>query len=125
MVRVVLVDDHATVRRLLRELIEDDGRFQLVGEAENGREAIETAKRLQPDAVILDQEMPEMTGTEALPQLVSIVPKVVVVMFSSGPRPETELIATAAGADAYFEKTDPVPDLLDAVVDLVAAQAGS
>jgi len=125
MVRVVIVDDHATVRRLLRELIEDDGRFLVVGEAENGREAIETAKRLQPDAVILDQEMPEMTGTEALPQLVSIVPKVVLVMFSSGPRPETEAIAMAAGADAYFEKTDPVPDLLDAVVDLVAAQAGS
>ena len=125
MVRLVLVDDHARVRRLLRELIEDDGRFQVVGEAENGREAIETAKRLQPDAVILDQEMPEMSGTEALPQLVSIVPKVVVVMFSSGPRPETEAIAKAAGADAYFEKTDPVPDLLDAVVALVAARTGS
>jgi DNA-binding NarL/FixJ family response regulator len=123
MVRVVLVDDHARVRRLLRELIEDDGRFQVVGEAENGREAIETATRLQPDAVILDQEMPEMTGTEALPQLVRIVPKVVVVMFSSGPRPGTEAIAKAAGADAYFEKSDPVPDLLDAVVNLVAAQA--
>jgi DNA-binding NarL/FixJ family response regulator len=125
MVRVVLVDDHTRVRRLLRELIEDDGRFQVVGEAENGREAIETATRLQPDAVILDQEMPEMSGTEALPQLVSIVPKVVVVMFSSGPRPETEAIAKAAGADAYFEKTDPVPDLLDAVVALVAARTGS
>src|SRR5688572_8469618 len=100
MVRVVLVDDHARVRRLLRELIDEDGRFQVVGEAENGRDAIETAKRLQPDAVILDQEMPEMSGTEALPQLVSIVPRVVVVMFSSGPRPETEAIATAAGADA-------------------------
>ena len=119
MVRVVIVDDHATVRRLLRELIEDDGRFHVVGEAENGREAIETAKRLQPDAVILDQEMPEVTGTEALPDLVQIVPKVVVVMFSSGPRPETEAIAKAAGADAYFEKTDPVPHLLDAVVDVL------
>jgi two-component system chemotaxis response regulator CheY len=87
MVRVVLVDDRARVRRLLRESIEDDGRFQVVGEAENGREAIETAKRLQPDAVILDQEMPEMTGTEALPQLVRIVPKVVVVMFFQRPAP--------------------------------------
>jgi len=125
MVRVVLVDDNAKVRGLLRQLLEDDGRFQVVGEAENGRKAIESAKRLQPDAVILDQEMPEMSGTEALPQLVSIVPKVVVVMFSSGPRPETEAIAKAAGADAYFEKTDPVPDLLDAVVDLVAAHPSS
>ncbi len=125
MVRVVIVDDHAKVRRLLRELIDDDGRFHVVGEAENGREAIETAKRLQPDAVILDQEMPEMTGTEAVPQLVSIVDKVVVVMFSSGPRPETEAIAKAAGADAYFEKTDPVSDVLDAVVRLVSAHRSS
>jgi DNA-binding NarL/FixJ family response regulator len=64
--------------------------------------------------------MPVMTGIEALPELVRIVPKVVVVMFSSGPRPETEARAKAAGADAYFEKTDPVSDVLDAVVDLVS-----
>jgi DNA-binding NarL/FixJ family response regulator len=120
MAKVVLVDDQAVGRLLLRDYIEDDGRLEVVGEAENGREAIDVVQRLRPDAVILDQEMPVMTGIEALPELVRIVPKVVVVMFSSGPRPETEARAKAAGADAYFEKTDPVSDVLDAVVDLVS-----
>jgi DNA-binding NarL/FixJ family response regulator len=123
MLRLMLVDDHEWALLLLREYIRDDDRLHVVGEAHDGREAIEVATRLRPDAVILDQEMPEMTGTEALPHLVRIVPKIIVVMFSSGPRPRTETIARAAGADAYFEKTDPVPELLETVVRLVARQA--
>jgi DNA-binding NarL/FixJ family response regulator len=125
MVSVVLVDDVMAFRLLLREHIKDDGRLEVIGEAANGRDAIETVERLRPDAVILDQEMPEMTGTEALPHLVRMVPNVVVVMFSSGPRPETESIAKAAGADAYFEKSDPVSDVLDAVIGLAAARSGA
>ena len=124
MIAVVLVDDSREMRALLRRFIELDGRLEVIGEAETGREAIEVVGRLQPDAVILDQEMPEMSGTEALPELVEIVPKVVIVMFSSG-RPETEGIARAAGAHGYFDKSDPVADVLDAVADLVAVSAAS
>jgi DNA-binding NarL/FixJ family response regulator len=119
---VVLVDDLDLMRHLVRRVIRDDGRLEVIGEARTGREAIEVVRRERPDAVILDQEMPEMTGIQALPELVALEPTVVVVMFSSGPRPDTEAAAVAAGAHAYFEKSDPVQDVLDAIVDLLAAR---
>jgi DNA-binding NarL/FixJ family response regulator len=116
-VSVVVVDDVMTVRLMLRRFIERDGRLSIVGEATNGREAIEVVTRERPDAVILDQEMPEMTGTQALPELAAIVPRAVIVMYSSDPRPETRELAFEAGADACFGK-DPITDMLDAVVEL-------
>ena len=118
MIEVVLVDDHDGIRELLRESIRFDGRMTVVGEATNGREAIEVVAHEHPDAVILDQEMPEMTGTEALPELVRIVPRVIIVMYSSDSELKTEQFAKSAGANAYFAKTDPITDVLDAVVDL-------
>ena len=123
MVTLVVVDDVDANRLLLRRFIELDERLEVIGEARSAAEAIEVVGRLHPDAVILDHEMPGMTGAEAVPQLVQSEPKVIVVMYSSGPLPETERIAMAAGAHGYFQKTDPVPDLLDAIVDLVKTRA--
>ena len=120
MITVVLVDDSREMRVLLRRLIELDGRMTIIGEAANGREAIEIVARLQPNAVILDQEMPEMTGTQALPELVRTVPPAVIVMFSSDLRGETKQVALNAGAHAYFQKEDPIDDVLDAVVALAS-----
>ena len=120
MITVVLVDDHRQMRVLLRQFIELDGRLTVIGEAATGREAIEVVAREHPDAVILDQEMPEMTGTQALPELVRIVPPIVIVMYSSDPRIKTEQFALDAGAHAYFAKVDPVEDVLDAVVALTS-----
>ena len=120
MITVVLVDDFREMRVLLRQCIELDGRLTVVGEAATGREAIEVVAREHPDAVILDQQMPEMTGTQALPELVRIVPRVAIVMFSNDARLKTEQVALDAGADAYFEKTHPITHVLDAVVDLTS-----
>jgi DNA-binding NarL/FixJ family response regulator len=119
-ITVVLVDDHHATRVLLRQFIELDGRLAVVGEAATGREAIAVVGREHPDAVILDQEMPEMTGTQALPELVRILPPVIIVMYSSDPRIKTKEFALEAGAHAYFAKGDPVDDLLDAVVALTS-----
>jgi DNA-binding NarL/FixJ family response regulator len=119
-ITVVLVDDFREMRVLLRQFIELDGRLTVIGEAATGREAIEVVGREHPDAVILDQEMPEMTGTQALPELVRIVPPIVIVMYSSDPRIKTEQFALEAGAHAYFAKGDPIEDVLDAVVALTS-----
>jgi DNA-binding NarL/FixJ family response regulator len=119
-ITVVLVDDHRATRVLLRQFIELDGRLTVVGEAATGREAIEVVGREHPDAVILDQEMPEMTGTQALSELVRIVPPIVIVMFSNDLRIKTEQFALEAGAHAYFAKGDPVEDVLEAVVALTS-----
>ena len=90
MITVVLVDDFREMRVLLRQFIELDGRLTVIGEAATGREAIEVVAREHPNAVILDQEMPEMTGTQALPELVRIEPPIVIVMYSSDPRIKTQ-----------------------------------
>ena len=120
MITVVLVDDLRATRVLLRQFIELDGRLAVIGEATTGREAIEVVGREHPDAVILDQEMPEMTGTQALPELVRIVPPIIIVMYSSDQRIKTQQFALEAGAHAYFAKGDPIDDVLDAVVALTS-----
>ncbi|WP_104526790.1 response regulator [Blastococcus saxobsidens] len=115
---VVVIDDDPMIRALLRSFIAQDRRVTLVAEATNGVEGIEVVTSTQPDAIILDMEMPEMDGVEALPQLRASSPRTTVVMFSSGPRPATEPKARAAGAHGYFEKSTPLEELFDHLVDL-------
>lgn len=67
--RIVLADDHAVVRMGLRRILEADGGFQVVGEAEDGREAVQKATALRPDVLVLDVSMPRMTGLEVLREL--------------------------------------------------------
>jgi DNA-binding NarL/FixJ family response regulator len=102
--RVVLVDDMVELRAMIRATLERSGHFAVVGEAGDGREAIEVAGTEQPDLVLLDISMPVMDGLEALPHLRRAAPEATVVMlwgFS-----ETRLGSEAAdrGAAAYLEK---------------------
>ena len=80
-VSVLLADDVEDVRYLFRVVIEVDGRFEVVGEATTGREAVDLAASLRPDVVLLDLAMPEMGGLEALPLIKAASPatKVIVV----------------------------------------------
>jgi two-component system, chemotaxis family, chemotaxis protein CheY len=119
---VLLVDDAETTREVLRLYAEGRG-LEVIGEAENGREAVELAERLHPDAVILDQQMPEMTGLEAMRELQQRVPEAVVVFYSSGPRPATEALAFGAGARAYFEKDTAPRTVVDHVAQLLDGTA--
>lgn len=79
---VLLVDDVKDMRGLVRLVLERSGRLHVVGEAANGREAIELAQRLQPDAVVLDLNMPEMDGFEALPLILQASPRSKVIIHS-------------------------------------------
>lgn len=79
---VLLVDDRDDIRRLLTMLLEDEPDFVVVAEAANGREAIELAQRHRPDLVVLDNDMPVMTGLEALPHIVESA-AAQVVLFSA------------------------------------------
>jgi two-component system, NarL family, nitrate/nitrite response regulator NarL len=115
---VLLVDDSRGVREVLRILAE--GRLDVVGEAENGREAIELAERTQPDAIILDNEMPEMTGLEALQALRRRAPRAVVVFYSAAPRSRMERVALEAGARAYFEKGETPRVVVEGVLALLS-----
>jgi len=102
--RVLIADDTAIVRAVVRRTLELDDRFEVVGESVNGREAIEHARLHQPDLVLLDLAMPEMDGLEALPHILVAVPTVRVIVLSAFSPDQMAARALAAGACAYLEK---------------------
>ena len=102
--RVVVADDFADVRQLVRLTLERSGRFQIVAEAENGVEAVDAARDLQPDLLVLDLSMPVLSGMEALPQIREASPATKVVVLSGFDRAHMESDAIAGGAVGYLEK---------------------
>jgi len=102
--RVVVADDFADMRHLVRMTLERSGRFQIVAEAENGLEAVDQARDLQPDIVVLDLAMPVLSGMEALPQIREASPHTKVVVLSGFDRSRMESEAIAGGAVGYLEK---------------------
>ncbi len=82
-IRVLVVDDSAIMRKLITDILKKDPQIEVVGQAENGKKAIELAKALKPDVITLDIEMPEMDGLTALRFLKREVPSARVIMFSS------------------------------------------
>ena len=115
-IRVLLVDDHAVVRQGLRTFLElqDDSEvlpIEVVGEAANGKEAIEQARACQPDIVLLDLMMPEMNGLEATPRILEACPTARVLILTSFGEEDSVVPALKAGAQGYLLK-DIAPDEL-------------
>lgn len=108
---VVLVDDAESFRFLLRHMLRRDARFRVVGEAENGVEAIELAGALRPDFMLLDLKMPVMGGEEALPRVLEASPRTRVVVVSGLEADLMEKRVRGLGAVAYFEKDGSFVDL--------------
>ena len=103
--RVLLVDDQEFIRGVLRRCADEHpALFVCPDEAATGQEAIDLAVEHRPDAVILDNEMPGMTGLEAIPAIRRLLPDRVIVMYSATEAPSAEAQAVGAGADAYFQK---------------------
>lgn len=102
--RVLLVDDSPEMRHLLRMILRRDDRFEVVGEAGDGREAVEQAERVRPDLVLLDLRMPVMDGYEALPLLRERHPAARVVVVSGLDPLHAAPKALALGAHGYIEK---------------------
>ena len=78
-VRIVMVDDHEVVRAGMRLMLEDDGNIEIVGECDNGQDAIKMAAELKPDVVVMDITMPEMNGIEATRRIKQASPEVAVL----------------------------------------------
>jgi DNA-binding NarL/FixJ family response regulator len=123
MIRVLLVDDQAVVRRALRVRFHLEPDLEVVGEASTGREALSLAQTLTPDVVLMDIEMPDMDGIEATAALRRVVPQSVVVILSISDDAQTRERAQAAGAVAFVEKRG-VTDALLSAIRLAAGQAG-
>jgi len=121
-IRVVIADDTDDVRSLLRVLLTLDGRFEVVGEARDGREAIVATTTLRPDAVVLDLAMPVMDGLQAIPEIRRIAPDVKVVVLSGFSARTMASEVAALGAHAYLEKGGSfkeLPSLLLTLCDVV------
>jgi len=120
--RVLLCDDSALSRRLVRHVLEDAGELEVVGEAADGVEAVELAATLCPDVVVLDLQMPRMTGLEALPRLRQTCPGVRVVVHSSDP--VQTRAALRGGASAAIPKGAAADEILGAVTAAALTTTG-
>ena len=110
--RVLLVDDNAAVRSFVRKLFESQSDFEISGEAENGRDAVEKAEKLKPHLIILDLIMPVMTGFEAAPLIKQLLPDTLIILFTQQEGSEIQRLAKAAGIDAVITKGQVASELL-------------
>lgn len=114
-VRVLVADDHEVVRQGVRALLQAEPGFWVCGEARDGREAVEKARQLKPDIVILDIGMPELNGLEAARQILSELPRTEVLILTLHESEQLVREVLAAGARGYVLKSDAGRDLLVAV----------
>ena len=125
--RILLVDDHPLTRSALSALLRQNG-FEVAGEATDGSEAIEAARRLEPDLILLDLSMPGLDGLEALPHLREAAPDCEVVVLTATETEDNLLAAIRAGAAGYLLKSEPperIVEFLRGVVRGEAALSGS
>jgi DNA-binding NarL/FixJ family response regulator len=104
MIRVLVVDDHPIVRQGLVSVLSDEPDLEVVGEASSGRAAVSLAARTRPDVILLDLEMPELDGVEAIPQLLSAAPRTGILVFTAYDTDERVLGAIRSGARGYLLK---------------------
>jgi DNA-binding NarL/FixJ family response regulator len=114
-IRVLIADDHRLTREGLRSILERETDVAIVGEAANGREALQEAQRAQPDIVLMDVAMPELNGIEATRQLVAEHPRMGVIALSSYTDRRYVAEMLRSGARGYVLKSNAYEDLLRAV----------
>lgn len=114
-IRIVLADDHPVVRDGLQAILSTQAEFEVVGQASNGAEVLQVVQALQPDMLLLDLEMPEMDGVEALRQLKAQGATVRTIVFTAFDTDERILTAVRAGANGYLLKGVPRDELFRAI----------
>ena len=113
--KILLVDDHALVRRGFRRMLEDETSFQVVGEASDGLEAVMRAEELRPDVVVMDCALPQINGVEATRRILGKLPDTAILMLSMHSEDTLIRQALAAGARGYILKNAMDLDLVSAI----------
>jgi DNA-binding NarL/FixJ family response regulator len=122
-VRIVLGDDHTLVRHGLRKILEQSPEWMVIGEAEDGREAVAQVLSLEPDVAVLDIGMPRLNGIEATRQIVRRAPHVNVLILSMHANEPYVVEAVKAGAKGYLLKDAADTDLLNGVAAVSAGKS--
>lgn len=119
-IRVLIVDDHEIVRSGMKMMLEDESQLELVGECENGQQAIEKARELKPDVIIMDITMPEMNGIDATREIKEQMPDIAVLAMTVHEDSDYFFEMLKAGASGYVPKRVASDELLRAI-EIVAS----
>lgn len=122
-IRVLLADDHAMLREGTVALLQREDDIEVVGQASDGRETVELAHRLEPDIVIMDVRMPELSGIEATRQIREALPSVQVLVLTAHDDEQYIFSLLEAGASGYLLKTAPVSELVKAIRQVEAGES--
>ena len=114
-ITIVIAEDHALMREGTRRILEQYPDLTVVGEADNGRQALELIERLQPDVAILDIRMPEMSGIEVVRQIKVCCPQTKALIFTAYDDDDYILALMEAGAAGYLLKTAKEEELIDSI----------
>lgn len=114
-VQVLLVDDHHLMREGLAKLLREEADIEVVAQAADGREAVEMARKVRPDCILMDVSMPEMSGTEATRIIKDEMPQVRIIGLSMHDLDGTRETMLKAGADVYLTKDGPPEKLLASI----------
>ena len=125
LIRAMVVDDHPIVRNGLREALEGSGRFDVVGLAGDGEEAVRNARELAPEVIVMDVIMPNKDGIDACREIMELLPDTRVMMLTASTEEDAVIEAMAAGATGYLQKYSPPEELVEAVLDVARGSAAN
>jgi DNA-binding NarL/FixJ family response regulator len=122
-IRVVLADDHSVVRKGVREFLEEEPDIDVIGEASDGVQAVALATELQPDVVVMDIKMPQLSGVDATKRIRSVAPKVRVLALTAYDDDPYIFGLLEAGASGYVLKTAESSELIRAIRAVASGQS--
>lgn len=114
-IKILIVDDHPVVREGIGSMLKRESDFKIVGEAANGQEAIDKARELEPDVILMDLRMPEVDGVEAITRIKASMPDIKFIILTTYSDDEYIFRGIAAGARAYLLKDAPRDELFKAI----------
>ena len=117
---ILICDDNPNIRYLLRVFVESQTPFKICGEANHGADAIDKARKLQPDLILLDLSMPVMTGAEAASVIKAMLPRTKIILFSMHMDNVPRSLAAAVGVDLALSKADGITKLGEHLKKLLA-----
>jgi two-component system nitrate/nitrite response regulator NarL len=123
-ITVIIADDHPLVRFAVRQSLEAEKDLEVLGEARTGKEIVDLARDVQPDAVVLDYRMPVMDGMSAARIIAEELPEVTILMLTAEENPVVGEDAIRAGIDGFVQKNDPADLLPGRVREAVADRPG-